>query len=113
MQVKNKIRSLVDDGFEWLQINSKKLVVNLNAEYLIGFHGTKFPKKYECVIGDGVSTVYEIEHNLNTNVFQVIFFDGKTMAHPDCVVVSDSLSKCVITFSEPVGINKYKLLVIG
>lgn len=77
-----------------------------------GSGGGGEPNTYTEIIGDGINTVYEIEHGLNTaNLFTSIkSFDG---TYVDAAVKATSLNTIEVTFNRPPAFDEPKTVIVS
>jgi hypothetical protein len=71
-------------------------------------------EKYTAALGDGVNTVYEITHNLNSRDLAVTL---RETASPYAQVITDieftSLNTITVKFADPPTTNQYTVTIIG
>ena len=75
--------------------------------------GSSIVQKYTTTIGDGITTSFDVFHNLTTQDVIVQAYDTitQTVVYPT-VILTNSNAATVI-FSNPPKLNQYKIIVIG
>jgi hypothetical protein len=114
MKVRSAIISLVEDGAEWLITQSKTLVKNLNAEYLGGKRFDQYCRKKVFSIGDGESTSFLLDHNLDCDFFHYSLineYNKKIEVEHDIEVINKN--SMIIRFTSHPIQNQFKLIIIG
>lgn len=74
---------------------------------------TLIPSKYTDVIGDDVTSVFTITHNLNTDFVMVELYDANTYEEIVAQVDHVSANEITITFSSPPAVNEIAVIVFG
>jgi hypothetical protein len=75
------------------------------------FHG--ITRKHSSNIGNGSSTQFSINHNLNTRDVSVQVYDNATFDTVDVDVVRTDVNTVTLTFSTAPSTNSYRVLVVG
>lgn len=70
-------------------------------------------KSYTETIGDGVTTTFNVTHNLNTTNIVVQVYDALAGALVEVGVESKDLNSVSILFAYPPTQNSYKVVVLG
>jgi hypothetical protein len=114
MKVRSAIISLVEDGAEWLLVQSKTLVKNLNAEFLGGKRFDQYFRKKVFEIGDGQKSSFLLDHNLDCDFISYSFLDssGKVMQVEHSVEILNK-NTVVFAFNFSPSMNQFKILIIG
>lgn len=69
--------------------------------------------KYAASMGDGTNSEYTINHNLNTKDIVTEVYDISTNETVDALIQRSGNNAVKVTFAGPVGVNSYRIVVMG